>query len=359
MRQREKGRGECNLTSPHDMMDTKYVAFNRATTEELAEFDERWAAHVAQYGDRSYKELRQLHERRGFWAAGDPNFDGIDARGFDVERVHTETGEKRDRFGYDFRGLDRGGYNERGWDARGFNRDGVHRNGTLRDDDGLDTDGYAEDGFNTDDRTGRTAFPARDRQGFNLRGWDENDRNRHGQFQGNARESIWWVSLKTRPHYLPEGWQKTWRSVFPYTRQNVRPDDIYIECTYGARVPGGAVTAGTRHLSLHWRARECFVLGQRLADDRKAGAATPHMNSLTAQWIDDLEALRGDAVLEMPRGLGFEREDRQMMALALRAGLGYAEPTRRELIELGYDEAVCHYSPTLKWRKRSTLGSAA
>lgn len=336
-----------------------YITFNRATAEELAEFDERWAEHVAQYGDRSYKELRTLHERRGFWAAGDPNFDGIDARGFDGERVHTETGEKRDRFGYDFRGIDRGGYNERGWDARGFNRDGVHRNGTLRDDDGLDADGYAEDGFNADDRDGRTAFAARDRQGFNLRGLDENDRNRHGRHQGSARESLWWVSARHRPHYLPEGWSKPFRSVFPYTRHNVRPDDIREECTYGAFEPGGTVFAGTRPLSMHWKAQECFVLGQRLADDRKAGVATPYLDSVTQRWIDDLEMLRGAAIVEMPRGTGWERRDRQVMALALRAGLGYAEPTRRELIELGYDKEVRHYAPTLKWRKRSTLGSAA
>lgn len=338
-----------------------YITFNRATAEELAEFDASWAPHVAQYGDRSYKELRQLHERRGFWAAGDPNFDGIDARGFDGERVHTETGEKRDRFGYDFRGIDRGGYNERGWDARGFNRDGVHRNGTLRDDDGLDADGYAEDGFNADDRSGRTAFPARDRQGFDLRGLDENDRNRQGHYQGVKRASIWWVSDRKRPHYLPEGWPTDRpRTAFPYTRRNVRPDDIRFECTYGSMESGAYPLCGATHLSLHWRAQECFVLGQRLADDRKAGVATPYLDSVTRRWIDDLEVLRGEAIAAMPyRHLSYERGDRQMMALALRAGLGYTEPTRRELIELGYEEAVRHYASTLKWRKRSTLGSAA
>lgn len=337
-----------------------YITFNRATAEEIAEFDASWAPHVAQYGDRSYKELRTLHERRGFWAAGDPNFAGIDARGFDCEFLHIRTGEKRDDKGFDWRGLDPDGYNESGWDARGFNRDGVHRNGTLRNDDGLDADGYAEDGFTTDDREGRTSFPARNRQGFDLRGMDSNDRNRHGQFGGSKRESIWWVSLRRRPHYLPDGWKQTWRTVFPYTRHNVRPDDIYFECSFGALQPGGAVTAGTTHLSLHWRAQECFVLGQRLADDRKAGITTPYLDSVTRRWIDDLEMLRGEAIAAMPyRHLSYERGDRQMMALALRAGLGYAEPTRRELIELGYDKEVRHYSPTLKWRKRSTLGSAA
>ncbi|MBN9209564.1 MAG: hypothetical protein J0H96_13025 [Microbacterium ginsengisoli] len=336
----------------------EFLWFYRGTPEQLAALDHRHP-HSPGVDRDEYTALRRFHERRGFWSADDPAFDGVDGRGFSLSGHHIQTQADRDADGYNWRGIDRDGYNERGWNQRGFDRDGTHRNGTLRDDNGLDADGYAKDGFNADDRTGRTAFPARDRQGFNLRGWDENDRNRHGQFQGSARESIWWVSLKVRPHYLPEGWKKTWRSVFPYTRQNVRPDDIYIECTYGARAPGGAVTAGTRHLSLHWRARECFVLGQRLADDRRAGVATPHMDSFTVRWIDDLEALRGDAVREMPRGLGFERENRQMMALALRAGLGYAEPTRRELIELGYEEPVRHYAPTLKWRKRSKLGSAA
>lgn len=336
----------------------KFLWYYRGAPEQLAALDLRHP-QLAEADRDEYIALRRFHERRGFWSADDPAFDGVDGRGFTRGGLHIETRTSRDAGGFNWRGIDRGGYNEYGWDARGFDRDGVHRNGTLRDDDGLDADGYAEDGFNTNDREGRTAFPARDRQGFNLRGWDENDRNRHGRFQGYARESLWWVSARHRPHYLPEGWSKPFRSGFPYTRHNVRPDDIHEECTYGAFEPGGTVFAGTRPLSMHWKAQECFVLGQRLADDEKAGVATPFVDVLTGRWLDGLKALRGAAIIEMPRGTGWGRRDRQMMALALRAGLGYAEPTRRELIELGYEESVRHYAPTLKWRKRSTLGSAA
>jgi hypothetical protein len=147
---------------------------------------------------------------------------------------------------------------------------------------------------------------------------------------------------------------------FPYTRHNVRPDDIHFDCTYGPRHGAGVVIHGRNYLSLHFRARELFVLGQRLADDRANGVETPFMRIEVKAWVAELEELRGAAVRSLavdPRS--YDSRDRQMMALALRAGLGYTEPTRRELIDLGYDESVRRYAPTLKWRKRSTQGSAA
>lgn len=344
----------------NDKNRDEYWWYHRATPEQLAALDGRHS-QLDEDGDDEFTALRRFHEKRGFWDANDPSFDGVDARGFKLGGQHIETQSDRDADGFDWRGHDRRGYNRAGWNRNGFNLDGEHRNGTLRDDDGVDADGYAEDGFTAGDRTGRTAFPARDRQGFDLRGRDENDRNRQGHYQGVRRASIWWVSDGKRPHYLPEGWRTDRpRTVFPYTRMNVRPDDIRFECTHGSIASGAYPLCGVTHLSLHWKAQECFVLGQRLADDRKAGVVTPHMDVLTVRWVSDLEKLQGDAVREMPHEqLSYERRDRQMMALALRAGLGYAEPTRRELIEFGYEEAVRHYSPTLKWRKRSTLGSAA
>lgn len=264
------------------------------------------------------------------------------------------TGTPYDEEGYTRRGFDARGYDREGFDERGFDKDGLTRDGSDRDANGLDADGFGIDGFR-DPSTGWTNRGL-DRQGFSRLGRDENSRNRHGHYQGYKRQSLWWSSERHDPWYMPEGSTQPFYSGFPYTRQNLRPWDIYADCNFGVWGGGGTVRAGRASITLHWRARELFVLGQFIADVRKAGA----MDSIEVrQWVAELEALKGEAIVQMPSSRGFDRQNRQMMALALRAGLGYAQPSRRELIDLGYEEAVRHYAPTLKWRKRSTLGSAA
>lgn len=350
------------MSITHSASGSGFWSYIRATTGQLADFDRRHA-HLASGADDARVELRQFHERRGFWAAGRPEFDGVDARGFKLDELHFATHAKHDSDGFDWRGHDRFGHNRDGWNQRGFDRDGTHRNGTLRDDAGLDADGYGEDGFASGATHPWVLLWGQDcdRRGFTRDGNDVNGRNRFGYYQGRKSASIWWVSDEARSHYLPQGWSLDEpRTSFPYTRRNVRPDDIYFECVHGSRQAGSPPHDGASRLSLHWRAQECFVLGQRLADDRKGGVHTPHLDVFTARWIEALESLRGEAITEMPfQHLSHARKDQQMMALALRAGLGYAEPTRRELIELGYEKVVRHYAPTLKWGKRSTLGSAA
>lgn len=409
----------------------------QASVEELAEFDARWATHRAEYGDRTYNELHELHVARGFWDVSDPNFDGIDARGFDYAYEHAWTGETVDHDGRDWRGVDESGFDLDGWsadgydregynihgygrdglhrntghqveyevrykngvphrirvradrhlwkgyfnvatgtpydedgytrsgfdalgydregyDERGFDKDGLTRDGSSRDADGLDADGFATDGFR--DPAAGWMNRGLDRQGFSRSGHDENARSRQGHFQGSKRESLWWASERHDPWYMPEGSTQPFYSGFPYTRKSLRPWDIYADCSFGVWGGGGSVIHGRNSLTLHWRARELFVLGQFIADVRKTGAVDPIE---VREWVADLEALKGEAITQMPASRGFDRRNRQMMALALRAGLGYAQPGRRELIDLGYEEVVRHYVPTLKWRKRSTLGSAA
>lgn len=313
---------------------------------------------------------RQGYNRDGRDQAGvDRN--GLDRRGFRRDGTHPETGtrwnkrgldrDEKDADGYRYGRWDDQGYDRDGYDLAGFDKDGVRRDGSKVDADGFDADGYNADGYGPEFSSDRDRLERfRDRRGFGLDGLDDNDRNRHGHFQGSRGESLWWVSVKSQPWYLPTNSKSEVSTGFPYTRGNVRPDDIHFDCTYGPRRGAGVVIHGRSYLSLHFRARELFVLGQRLADDRAQGIETPHMRSDVKTWIEELEALRGAAVQALPANIrSYDSRDRQMMALALRAGLGYTEPTRRELIELGYDKEVRHYAPTLKWRKRSTLGSAA
>lgn len=264
------------------------------------------------------------------------------------------TGTPFDEEGYTRNGYDALGYDREGYDERGFGKDGVMRDGSDRDADGCDADGFAADGYREPTRgwTNRGL----DRQGFSRNGSDADGRNRQGHYQGYKRQSLWWASERHDPWYMPERSKQPFYSGFPYTRKDLRPWDIYADCNFGAWGGGGTLRAGRGNLSLHWRARELFVLGQFIADVRKAGRVDPIE---VHDWVAGLDVLKGGAIAQMPKQLGFERRNQQMMALALRAGLGYTEPTRRELIDLGYEEVVRHYAPTLTWRKRSTLGSAA
>jgi hypothetical protein len=110
-----------------------------------------------------------MHSGTGTRYAEDGHdIEGYDARGFDFDGIHRETGTEFDsegraqngtaynHDGYDVDGYNRSGYNEDGYDSegyddRGFDCDGTHRDtGTDYDEDGYDIHGEPrEDDFDS------------------------------------------------------------------------------------------------------------------------------------------------------------------------------------------------------------------
>lgn len=134
-------------------------------------FDKKTGLAVDGYDDEGYSRgdtVERSYDRFGYNRAGynreGYNRDGVNQRGFNRHGVHSDTGTKYDRDGWDNLGYDAGGwdsegqykpfsggsgaydsagYNSGGLDLNGFDRQGIHwRTKTTRDGYGLDQDGY-------------------------------------------------------------------------------------------------------------------------------------------------------------------------------------------------------------------------